>query len=100
MTETYLVGTVEKYGLITHRKRKDRRYLRPWNWLETFKPMVTLTLLICMWSELLGGVANERYASCMREVQAGREGAMIRIHEESTMTAAKHAPDVLWCSEP
>jgi hypothetical protein len=85
VTETYLVRTEERYGLIVHRERKDGWYLRPWNWSETFGPMATLTLLICMWSEVLDGVANERYASCPREVQAGREDAMIRMHEESTI---------------
>lgn len=43
--------------------------------------MAILTLLVCMWSEVLDRVANERYASCMREAQAGREDT-IRMHEE------------------
>ena len=70
--ETYLVWREHKCKLIIHRER-NWEYLHPWNWPENFQPIVTLTLWDWMRSEVLERVANQRYASCLREAQARRE---------------------------
>lgn len=76
VVKTHLVREV-KGQLIVRREQTDRRYLLPWNWPENFEPLeAPLNLLDCLWTSVVDRVANQRYAPCLREAQAGRRDAM------------------------